>query len=77
MPCEQNFNRISSKSQENAAAPKLHDEGQGPVNPTEQTEHTSFRHLHPDHRRCSTFDARRNLFYQKCHDEADHHSPKK
>ena len=38
---------------------------------------TSFRHLHPDHRRCSTFDARRNLFYQKCHDEADHHSPKK
>ena len=26
MPCEQNFNRLSSKSQENAAAPKLHDE---------------------------------------------------
>ena len=26
MPCEQNFNRLSSKSLENAAAPKLHDE---------------------------------------------------
>ena len=26
MPCEQNFNRLSSKSHENAAASKLHDE---------------------------------------------------
>ena len=26
MPCEQNFNRLSSKSLENAAAPKPHDE---------------------------------------------------
>ena len=26
MPCELNFNRLSSKSLENAAAPKLHDE---------------------------------------------------